>query len=127
MKKRYIIGGIVLVIAVGYLLFMSFSSSVTYYVTVRELLEEGVGTYDTNIRVTGKIADRPISWDAEELELSFVVEEGGAYLPVVYDGSRPDGFAVDADVLLEGKYTVDRVFEAYNILMKCPSKYAPED
>jgi cytochrome c-type biogenesis protein CcmE len=126
-KKRYIIGGIILVAIVGYLLYMSLGSSVMYYVTVGELLNGGYGDYDTDIRVTGKIANGSIEWDAAELKLEFDVIEGNATLPVIYNGAIPDGFVAGADVLVEGRYHPDEVFRASTILMRCPSKYEPEE
>jgi cytochrome c-type biogenesis protein CcmE len=126
-KKRYLIGGIILVAVVGYLLYMSLGSSVMYYVTVGELLNGGYGAYDTDIRVTGRIASGSIEWNAEELELEFDVIEGNATLSVIYNGAIPDGFTSGADVLVEGRYHPDEVFRASAILMKCPSKYEPEE
>ena len=127
MKKRYIVGGVIVVLAVGYLLYMSLSSAVTYYVTVSELLEKGYEAYDADIRVRGKVADGSIEWDAKKLELRFALAEGGSTLPVIYEGVKPDGFKAGSDILVEGKYHSDKVFRANTILMKCPSKYVPEE
>ena len=127
MKKRYIIGGVILVAAVGYLLYMALGSSTIYYVTVSELLDGGSNTYDTNIRIAGKVADGSIVWNAEELELGFAVVEGGASLPVIYEGTRPGIFKAGADVVVEGQYHPDRIFRATSVLLKCPSKYLPEE
>ena len=127
MKKRYIIGGVILVAAVGYLLYMALGSSAIYYVTVSELLDDGSNAYDTNIRVTGKVVDGSIAWNAEELELGFAVVEGGASLPVIYEGTRPGSFKAGADVVVEGRYHPDRIFRATSILLRCPSKYLPEE
>ena len=126
-KKRYLIGGIILVAIVGYLLYLSLGSSVMCYVTVGELLDGGYGKYDTDIRVTGKVANGSIEWDAAQLQLEFDVIEGNASLPVIYNGAMPDGFSSGADVLVEGRYHPDQVFRASTILMKCPSKYEPEE
>jgi len=126
-KKRYLIGGIILVAIVGYLLYLSLGSSVMYYVTVGELLDGGYGDYDADIRVTGKVANGSIEWDAAQLQLEFDVIEGNASLPVIYNGAMPDGFSSGADVLVEGRYHPDQVFRASTILMKCPSKYEPEE
>jgi cytochrome c-type biogenesis protein CcmE len=126
-RKRYLIGGVILIAAVGYLLYMALGSSTVYYVTVSELLDKGQDAYETSIRVAGKIADGSIEWNAEELELKFAVVEGNASLPVIYEGARPDSFKAGADIVVEGKYHSDKIFRASNILMKCPSKYVPEE
>ncbi len=127
MKKRYLVGGVILAIAVGYLFYLSFGSSVIYYVTVSELVESGAETYDTNIRVVGKVADGSIEWNAEELEVRFTVVQSNATLPVIYKGTKPSGFKEGADILVEGKYHSDKVFRASKLLMRCPSKYKPQE
>ena len=127
MRKWVVIGVIIICIALGFLIYTSFGGSVTYYVTVSELIEKGSDSYDTNIRVIGKVADGSVDWNSEELELRFGVEEGNVTLPVLYNGTRPNGFGEGADVLVEGKYHSDKTFRASNILMQCPSKYEPEE
>jgi cytochrome c-type biogenesis protein CcmE len=127
MKKKYIIGGVVLVLVVGYLLYLSFGSSVSYYLTVSEFLESGSEFYDTSVRVAGKIADSPVDWNAADMELGFDITEGGYTLPVIYQGARPGGFKAGANILVEGKGNPDGVFRASQIILKCPSKYEPEE
>lgn len=127
MKKRYIIGGIILVAVVGYLFSLSFSSSVSYYLTVSEFLARSTELQDTTVRVAGKIADSPVEWDAEGLELKFTITEGGRTMPVIYHGAKPSGFKVGSDILVEGKYHSDGIFHASQLIMKCPSKYEIEE
>ena len=83
--------------------------------------------YDTNIRVAGKVADSPVDWGAEEIELNFAVTEGGQTLLVLYHGPKPDGFTAGADIVVEGKYYPDNIFQATSIVLKCPSKYELEE
>jgi cytochrome c-type biogenesis protein CcmE len=122
-KKKYLIGGLILVIVAGYLLYLSFGSSVSYYVTVSEFFSRGTELHDTNIRVAGKIADSPVEWNAKDLELRFTITEGGDTMSVIYHGAKPSGFAAGSDILVEGKYHSDGVFHASQLIMKCPSKY----
>ena len=123
MKKRYLIGGLILVMVLGYLLYLSFGSSVSYYVTVSEFFAKGTELYDINLRVAGKIVDRSVEWNPEELELKFTVTEGGCTIPVIYNGAKPSGFVAGSDILVEGKYHPDGIFHAGQLIMKCPSKY----
>ncbi|MDY6892729.1 MAG: cytochrome c maturation protein CcmE [Chloroflexota bacterium] len=127
MRKWLLIGIIIICIALGFLIYTSFGNSVTYYVTVGELIQRDSDVYDSTIRVIGKVVDDSIDWNAEELELRFSIEEGNATLPVIYNNTIPNGFGPGADVLVEGKYHTDNVFRASTILMQCPSKYQPED
>jgi len=126
-KKRYLIGGVILLLVVGYLFYLSFGSSVSYYVTVSEFFARGTELYNTNVRVAGRIADSPVDWDAEDLELRFSITEGGDNMTVIYQGAKPSGFKAGSSILVEGKYHSDGMFRASQLIMKCPSKYELEE
>ena len=127
MKKKYLIGGGILLAVVAYLIYLSFGSSVSYYVTVSEFFAEGTALHDTSVRVAGKIADNPVYWDAADLELRFAITEGGDTMTVIYQGTKPSGFKSGSTILVEGEYHSDGIFHASQLIMKCPSKYEPED
>ena len=127
MRKRYLVGGGILVLAVAALVSVSLGSAVNYYLTVSELLDGGSEFHDTDVRVGGKIASDTIEWNADDLELKFTITENGRNLAVVYEGARPSGFQEDSSILVEGRYSSDMVFQAKVLIMKCPSKYEPEE
>ena len=127
MGKKYIIGGSILLVAVAYLLYLSFGSSVSYYVTVSEFFDRDTELYDTSIRVAGKIADNPIDWNAEDLQLRFTITEGGDNMEVIYNGAKPSAFKAGSNILVEGEYHSDGILHATQLILKCPSKYEPED
>ena len=114
-------------IAVGYLLYLSFGSSVSYYVTVSEFFDRSDELLDTSVRVAGNVANTSIEWNTDDLELSFTLTEGGKNMPVVYKGAKPSGFKAGSTILVEGKYDVIGVFRASQIILKCPSKYESID
>ena len=123
MKKRYLIGGLILIIVVAYLIYLSFGSSVSYYVTVSEFFARGTELHDTNVRVAGKVADSPVDWNAQDLEFRFTITEGGDTMTVIYQGAKPSGFKAASSILVEGKYDSDGIFRASQLILKCPSKY----
>ncbi len=127
MKKRYLLGGSILLAVVAYLIYLSFGSSVSYYVTVSEFFAKGTELHDTNVRVAGQIADSPVNWNAEDLKLSFTITEAGDSMTVIYQGAKPSGFKSGSNILVEGKYHSDGIFRASQLILKCPSKYEPED
>jgi cytochrome c-type biogenesis protein CcmE len=124
-KKKFIIGGIILFLAVGYLGYTGFVQSATYYYEVGEFLEQENVKYDQSVRINGTVV--PGSIDQEGLALSFTIKdiEQETTLPVVYQGAVPDTFKAGNDVVVEGIYTTEGTFEASTILTKCASKYAP--
>ena len=127
MRKRYFIGGGILAVAVSLLVYTSLGGAVSYYLTVSELLDKGSELYGERIRVAGKVVNNSIEWDADTLELRFVITEGNADLLVVYGGARPSGLKEDSNVLVEGEYRSDNTFQASTIILKCPSKYEPQE
>ena len=123
MKKRYLIGGGIILIAVAYLLYLSFGSSVSYYLTVSEFYDRSDELIDANVRLAGVVADNSIDWDADNIELKFTLTEGGKDMPVIYHGAQPSGFTGGSNILAEGKYNADGIFRANQLILKCPSKY----
>lgn len=123
MKKKFIIGGAIVLAAVIYLLVVIIQNLDSYYVGVSEFYEKIEEIGDSNLRVAGTIAENSINWDADDVELSFVIVEGGESLPVLYNGAQPSGFTDGAAVLVEGKWDDAGLFLAETIIMKCSSKY----
>ncbi len=124
-NKRFIIGGIVIFLAIGYLGFMGFQASATYYYTVSEFTAPESLTYDENTRISGDVLSGSVE-KPEALTMQFIVTEGGQSLPVFYQGAVPDSFEEGNGVVLEGYLDGDGVFQAHTLLVKCPSKYVPE-
>ena len=123
MKKRYLIGGIIIILAVAYLIFVNLGSSVSYYLTVSEFMDRKGELNNTSVRVIGEIAGDSVQWDAENVELKFDITEGGETLSIVYNGAKPTGFEPGSNILVEGKLQPDNVFLAKQLIMRCPSKY----
>ena len=126
-KKKYLIGGIILIVALGFLFYNLMSDSLTYYYTVGELLEQGEDKYGDNVRVSGNIVDDSIRWDPAASEFWFTITDESASLPVVYKDNAPHTFEEDKAIVVEGKYMSDGIFHADKLVMKCASKYEAEE
>jgi cytochrome c-type biogenesis protein CcmE len=122
-KQKFIIGGLIVSLVIGYLIFTSIQGSTAPYLTVTELQGKGPSIYERNVRVTGVIQGESIDWNAQDLILKFEIADEGGRLPVVYKGLRPDMFQDGAQAVVDGRYTEGGVFEAHNLVLKCPSKY----
>jgi cytochrome c-type biogenesis protein CcmE len=120
-KLKYLIGGVIILLTVGYLVFTAARGSAAYYVTISELLETGSSA--RRVRVTGNVIGESIVWEARDQRLQFEITDQHGTLPVSYHGSRPDMFRDGAEVVVEGKLGPDGAFEASTMLLKCPSKY----
>ena len=126
-KKKFLIGGIIIFLAIGYLGYMGFQSSATYYYEVNELLQQGSSVYGENVRVNGQVAPGSVEQEAQGRILRFTMTdiEGKESLPVFYQGVVPDTFKVGNEVVVEGQLNSDGIFQAYTLMPKCPSKYVP--
>ena len=127
-RKKFLIGGIIVALAVGYLSYAAFTNSATYYYTVSELTEQGSSIYGENVRVNGQVIPGSIEQESAGLTLRFSiadVEREGS-LPVVYQGVVPDTFKAGSDIVIEGQLSSDGIFKAHTLMPKCPSRYEPQ-
>ena len=120
---KFIVGGIVVVVVIGVLIATSFSGSTSDYLTVAQV--KALGPDQTrNSRVSGEIVPDSIDWSTRELHLTFAIEDGTGTLPISYYGPQPDMLVDAVEAVVIGKYNPSEdVFEAEELLMKCPSKY----
>ena len=126
-KKKFIIGGILLLAAIVFLGYLSFMGGVTYYYEVGEFLDKADTLNGQTVRISGIVAD---DVERDGLEITFTLTDNtgaDASLTVFYTGAVPDTFGVDKQVVVEGEYSISGVFEADSIITKCGSKYIPEE
>ena len=127
-KKKYLIGGLILIAALIFLGYLGFMGGLTYYYEVGELLDKANSISGQTVRVSGNVADDVVR---DGLEMRFTIldmSNSETSLPVVYSGAVPDTFKVGNQVVVEGKYTTTTgIFEAEAIIVKCGSKYIPEE
>ena len=129
-KKKFLIGGIIILIAIGALGFMAFRSAATYYYTVDEVLAKAGTINGQTVQVAGPVAVNSL----KQLQpggnsFQFVLQDRNntqLLLTVVYNGSLPDAFKEGQDAIVEGKLTAERTFNATQVIVKCPSKYVPQ-
>ena len=127
MKRKFVIGGIILLAVAGYLVYLFLGSSLSYYATVSEFLKNRTDQYGESVRVGGTIVENSIEWEPQKPELKFDIADEHSQLSILYEGVIPDNFAAGKDIVIEGKYNPDGIFYAESLLLKCPSKYSPQD
>jgi len=124
-RKRVIFAGAIVLLAMGFLIYMGLSQFATYYYTVSEFLAEGESISGKQVRVAGQVVPDSVKQDTENFTLSFTITDGETTLPVVYQGVVPDTFKAGTDIVVEGKSDQQGVFHASKLITKCPSKYEP--
>ncbi len=120
--KIIVVSSIVLSI-IGYLTYTGIRDTMTYYLTVSELLAKGPSGENVGLRVAGEVIPDSVQWNSKDLKLSFRIREGESSLHVDYQGVVPDSFKPGKEVIVEGKYTAEGLFRAATIMPTCPSKY----
>ncbi len=126
-RKMYIAIAM-LVLALGYFGFTAFQGATMFYLTVDELLA-GRAEVGESVRVSGKLIPESFSRETDGTLAYFSLTNGTETLPAVYDGAGlPDLFFNEhSDIVLEGKYQPDGVFETTTVVVTCPSKYQGEE
>ncbi|MDD4874277.1 MAG: cytochrome c maturation protein CcmE [Dehalococcoidales bacterium] len=125
--NKFLIGGIIVFLAIGSLAFASLQNSTSFFLTVSELKQQESSLYGKPIKVNGEVVPGSIEDNIGERTLLFTITEGGQSLSVVfYRGTVPDNFEAGREVIVDGKLNTDGIFEAHTIMAQCPSKYDPE-
>lgn len=123
-RMRLIVGGAIILLVVGWLIYSNIEGSTAYYLTAGELMAGGPS--DRMVRVSGFVVGETIDWDPQGMTLQFEIADESGSLPVLYKGIRPDMLQDGTQAVVEGRYTTRGVFEATAVLLKCPSKYVEE-
>lgn len=117
MKRRHMMGWLIVLVFVAFSL-TAFQSSLTPYVSFAQA-KKMPGT----VQVRGVIAADKIAVLESGKTLQFLLrDEAGEEVPVVYQGSKPEGLEQASSIVAIGKYRSGR-FVAEKLLIKCPSKY----
>ncbi len=122
-KFKFIIGGVVIALAIVYLIYAGIQNNATYFLTVDELYAKGEVQYNRPVRVSGLVDGETIAFNNRDLILEFdVTSATGERMHVVFNGPQPDQMRHEAEAILEGKYDGEQ-FNAQSLLLKCPSRY----
>jgi len=109
--------------------------SFQYFQHLDEFHQNAPAMVGKSVRVHGYVANASIERDLEGKRVRFVVQNDpphkggpvGETLTVVYESlETPDLFKDGAEVVVEGHLVMARgarVFEAQNLMAKCPSKF----
>lgn len=143
-RMRFAVGVCLIVGAIGYLIFAAVSNTEEYYLTVREVQAREGTLKGQDLRVAGRVKPGTIKWDPQTLTLAFAIVPpppkagASATLKQVADADppefnvickgqpKPDMFAPNRDVIVDGQLEANNTIEAKQVLTSCPSKYVPK-
>ncbi len=120
-KLWYLIGGALVVAFLAYGA-TSFKNNLTPYVSFDEAMKTA-----SRVQVAGALVEDSSDYIDEDQELHFVIfDEQGVEMAVRYAGVKPANFEEATQIVAVGSWR-DQVFNAEQLLVKCPSKYQGVD
>ena len=123
-RIKLLIAFVVLIGALGYFAFQAFEGATVYYYTVGEMKEIGFTPENRMVRVSGKLVPDSFHRADGSTLANFHLTDGSESLSAAHNGVIPDLFFNDhSEIILEGRYHSDGVFQSENVIVKCPSKY----
>ena len=122
-RAKFGIGIGVIIVSLGFLAWLGYGESKTYYHTIAELQTLQGAALSHRMRVGGTV--EPGSIRRLSGRVDFVLQGEGKSLPVSYVGSEPlpDTFVDKSQALVEGRPAADGRFVAEHVQAKCASKY----
>jgi cytochrome c-type biogenesis protein CcmE len=117
------VGVIAVVGAVAMLLAGGLKDGVVYFLTPGEVVARGTDAVDRPLRLGGQVKPGSVQWDAEALDLRFVVQDSVGEVPVASTGAPPAMFRDGIGGVVEGSLRADGTFESTNLMVKHSNEY----
>lgn len=128
-RTRFFVLAAVVSLALGYMIYAAFPGNALYFLTVGELINKTDVHDGRTVRVSGKLVADSFQREGRSTVSHFQLRDengqaAGEHLSATFVGVLPDlFFNPHSEVILEGSYGGDQVFQTDSILVKCPSKY----
>ena len=128
-KTRFVVLSIVVILALGYMIYAAFPGNALYFLTVSEFSSRTEVQDGRMLRVSGKLVEGTFGRVGNSIDSQFLITDKDGASPDItlhasYTGVLPDlFFNPHSELILEGSYGINQVFHAEEILVKCPSKY----
>jgi cytochrome c-type biogenesis protein CcmE len=141
-RLKFLIGGLLILAAVAYLIISGTVTGARFFITVDEVLSASTYVGQT-VRISGAVLGDSIQYDSEKLLIEFTI----ANIPQEFDNLavalhdavnnsettrlqvrvenqvKPDLLQHEAQAILTGKLDENGVFQATELLLKCPSRF----
>ena len=128
--RRLVLLGLAVVIVAGfgYLVYGGIGENLVYFVTPTELLAKGAGAEGAPVRLGGQVVPGSVTWNAEAIDLRFLMTDGAKQIEVHSRKAPPQMFREGMGVVVEGKLAPGGVFESDNLMVKHSNEYkAPHE
>lgn len=147
-KMKFIVAGLLIVAAVGYLIVSSTGSTAHYFLTIEEIRAMDQDALGRRLTVSGAVLGETIDYDPSQPRVQFTivqvpgdpneVERAGGLakvlrnavndpdapqMDVIYDDVKPDLLQHESQAIIRGELGEDGRFYADEVLLKCPTRY----
>jgi cytochrome c-type biogenesis protein CcmE len=123
MILKILIGVTVIGGGLGYFTFQAMQSSWSYYYSVDEFSANISDMNNYSFRIAGRVKPGSVNRDLQKMNLTFTLAGTKTEIPVLYEGTVPDNFTDDIEVVVEGRLDENKSFKAKTLMTKCESKY----
>ena len=127
MKSKTLIKALIGVVliggGIGYFVYQAMQSSWSYYYSVDDFSGNSSAIQNHSLRIAGKVKPGSVSRDLQKMNLTFALAGSKTVIPVYYEGTVPDNFIEDREVVVEGRLDTTGVFQADTLITRCESKY----
>jgi len=126
MRLYTIIAGMAFIAIGAFLVFRAVEENVMFFVTPSDLTGRELKGNE-QFRLGGLVEEGTVLREEETLKVTFLVTDGGASIPVVFEGLLPDLFREGQGVVVEGRISEKGIFLASNVLAKHDENYMPAE
>jgi cytochrome c-type biogenesis protein CcmE len=118
---------VVLIGAVGGLMYTSLAEGTEYYKHVDEVMTDPSAWHGKKLQLHGYVVDKSIMRRPDTLDYIFKIQSNGQVVNARYTGVMPDTFKDGSEVVIKGHLGPDGfAVEPNGVMAKCPSKYEPK-
>ena len=122
-RTKFVLGGIVIFATLAAISIQGLQEATVFFYTPQEVLAAPADFEDKTIRIGALVQPGTVEWNAQAIRLAFkVTEDSKHFIPVVYQGVKPDMFREGQGVVVEGKMKGE-VFHAQQLLVKHSEEY----
>ena len=122
---KLLITTLVLITALGGLLWSTLAEGAEYYMHVDEVMAEPEAWYGKKLQIHGYVVEGSRFRKPASLDYVFQVENNGEVINAAYTGIVPDTFQDGSEVVISGELDPHGGFTVApnGVMAKCPSKY----
>jgi cytochrome c-type biogenesis protein CcmE len=123
-RRRLWLAGIVVIGALGFLVFQGLGNATLYFRTADEAVAQRAELGDRRFRIEGDVVDGSVRQTGNDV--SFTLTSKSVEVPVQHKGDPPELFRPGIPVVLEGRFEGDH-FASDRILVKHSETYVADN